>query len=546
MHSTIFSSSYARLNMRNNKVGQGFTLVELAIVMMIVGLLMGGGLISISQYIKVQRTKETRQKIDQVMNVLSAYIQAHYRLPCPADPGAVAARQGWEIDNGGVAGQPGKCLTPHGNPGTITSNTMYMETEGIVPWKELGIPQNAVVDAWGNYLTYKPAPNLTVDMTNPSMQNLPTLVNGDPNPSYVADNLQDVHNACRTSMWYDDAGNHVNRAKALFCCDAQPTQAYLKENYGAASMPRNWRQNGVIDTYTAQGIPGNTNTMLPPATPVLATSNWSDSISNANADQFYGTFSHPDNGLDQGNHNSTTTAPLLRATGLAVTLISHGGDGNFAFLPEQQKTNRLGGMVEPNGMPSDGQMGERENAGWPQMFAGVIGHPKLNGGTFDLLNSDSNKSDDIVAYLHTDHIFAKVGNGSCVLPPSNSSQPYQCLAQVFNNTGNFEMAMGYGFQLNFASHQQYRLRLSFVNMSGPTAWHDLVGYYEVDKTGNIKNVGLISADTKSLAVGQTINSNAVLSEDTEDFKSLVSVYSWFLAVAAVKMRRKTLRPIIHF
>ena len=32
----------------------------------------------------------------------------------------------------------------------------------------------------------------------------------------------DIHNACRSALWYDADGNHLNRAKALFCCNAPP------------------------------------------------------------------------------------------------------------------------------------------------------------------------------------------------------------------------------------------------------------------------------------------------------------------------------------
>src|SRR5947207_2514848 len=31
-----------------------------------------------------------------------------------------------------------------------------------------------------------------------------------------------VNNACRSAQWYDADGNHLNPAKALFCCGAPP------------------------------------------------------------------------------------------------------------------------------------------------------------------------------------------------------------------------------------------------------------------------------------------------------------------------------------
>src|SRR5260370_18466569 len=166
----------------------GYTLAELAICLCIIGILTSGGLLGTSHYFKGEKTAQTRQNIDFVMNVLSAYAQTHYRLPCPADPKADAAQAGHQVDKCTAAGT----------------------TEGILPWKELAIPQNMVVDGWGRYIIYKPAPGLTVDTQSASMKDT------------AGTNALDVHNACRSALWYDADGNHLNRAKALFCCNAPP------------------------------------------------------------------------------------------------------------------------------------------------------------------------------------------------------------------------------------------------------------------------------------------------------------------------------------
>ena len=66
----------------------GYTLAEMAICLCIIGILMSGSLLGTSQYFKGEKTAQTRQNIEFVMNVLSAYAQTHDRLPCPADPKA--------------------------------------------------------------------------------------------------------------------------------------------------------------------------------------------------------------------------------------------------------------------------------------------------------------------------------------------------------------------------------------------------------------------------------------------------------------------------
>jgi hypothetical protein len=166
----------------------GYTLAELAICLCIIGILMSGSLLGTSHYFKEEKTAQTRQNIDFVMNVLSSYAQTHDRLPCPAHPKAAAAQAGHEEDKCTAAGT----------------------TEGILPWKELAIPQDQVVDGWGRYIIYQPAPGLTVDTHSAAMRDTTDTV------------ALDVHNACRSALWYDADGNHLNRAKALFCCNAPP------------------------------------------------------------------------------------------------------------------------------------------------------------------------------------------------------------------------------------------------------------------------------------------------------------------------------------
>ena len=98
-----------------------------------------------------------------------------------------------------------------------------------MPWKELAIPQDMVVDGWGRYIIYQPAPGLTVDTQSAALKDT------------AGTNALDVHNACRSALWYDADGNHLNRAKALFCCNAPPpndNSAGTDQVVDAASLAR--------------------------------------------------------------------------------------------------------------------------------------------------------------------------------------------------------------------------------------------------------------------------------------------------------------------
>jgi hypothetical protein len=236
----------------------GYTLAEMAICLCIIGILTSGSLLGTSHYFRGEKTAQTRQKIDFVINVLSAYAQTHDRLPCPADPKAGAAQAGHEEEKCTAAGT----------------------SEGILPWKELAIPQDTVLDGWGRYIIYKPAPGLTVDTQSAAMKDTAGTV------------ALDIHNACRSALWYDADGTHLNRAKALFCCNAPPPN-----------------DNG---TGTQQVVDAASLAVIEPAS-------GGSSQASAKDPAFNGSFSIP-------RYMDGPASPLLNASIPAVTLTSPGGD----------------------------------------------------------------------------------------------------------------------------------------------------------------------------------------------------------------------------
>jgi len=257
-------NEYARMtdqgssSLREVSRSAGYTLAELAICLCIIGILTSGSILGSSHYFRGEETAQTRQKIDFVMNVLSTYAQTHYRLPCPADPKASGAQVGHE---------EAQCISAG-------------KTEGIVPWKELAIPQETVVDGWGRYIIYAPAPNLTVDTQSPAMKDT------------AGTSALDVNNACRSALWYDDAGNHLNRAKALFCCNAPPAEKPVSPD--------------VVNAAQAAAIE--------PAS-------GGSSAASAKDPAFNGSFSIP-------RYMDGPASPLLHASLPAVTLTSQAGSGN--------------------------------------------------------------------------------------------------------------------------------------------------------------------------------------------------------------------------
>jgi prepilin-type N-terminal cleavage/methylation domain-containing protein len=387
---------------------RGFTLIELAVVMIVCGLMIGGALLTIPPFTHKMKVESTQERFDLVLNALSTYTQRHYRLPCPADSDGA---------NRGMERNGGHCFQNTNN------ETLYQMTEGVIPWRELGLAESDVIDGWGRYITYKPAPQLTVDTYDTAMQSDPAGA--------------DIHNACRNQVWYDAGRNHLNRQKALFCCNSHPKTAYLNSrantstanvSYTKGSVPA-WKQNAVVMTGTLAG------TTLPATSNVASTSAWIDdyrATDSSNSALFTA-------GSFDNVYDDAADAPLIRASGHAVTLISHGGNGFFAFMKNTASNTRLNATMNGTAAPSTTatvSIDETRNV-WPATaFAGSMAHPKSNDVAgrvaFDPLGRSTGASDDMVAYQRSDALFARSGAATCTRP-ARTDVPYTCPGFSYGN-----------------------------------------------------------------------------------------------------------------
>lgn len=131
-----------RLNTHNNS--GGFTLVEMAIVLVIVGVLIGGLLPTISSQIEQQRRGETRKYMDEVRDALLGYAVVNGRLPCPdtASDGVEDVAAAVTTDNIPVTGQS-------------TKNFSCSASAGKIPYNTLGV---SPLDGYNNTLIYAVTP----------------------------------------------------------------------------------------------------------------------------------------------------------------------------------------------------------------------------------------------------------------------------------------------------------------------------------------------------------------------------------------------------
>ncbi|MFM1894970.1 MAG: hypothetical protein RLZZ385_44 [Pseudomonadota bacterium] len=84
---------------------RGFSLLEIAVVLVIISVLLGGILTSLSQTRESGNRNEAEDRLEEIIDALYGFAQANGRLPCPA----TATSNGAEAPAGG-----GACTQPHG------------------------------------------------------------------------------------------------------------------------------------------------------------------------------------------------------------------------------------------------------------------------------------------------------------------------------------------------------------------------------------------------------------------------------------------------
>ena len=107
----------------NLNLHRGFSLVEMAIVLIIFGLFLSATLVPLSAQRGIKDIADTRASLDTIKEAVYGFVIINGRLPCPTltqDPSSTSY-------------------------GVEDCSTSSINAEGYLPWKTLGVPEG---DAW--------------------------------------------------------------------------------------------------------------------------------------------------------------------------------------------------------------------------------------------------------------------------------------------------------------------------------------------------------------------------------------------------------------
>lgn len=127
----------------------GFTLIEMAIVLVVIGLVFTGASKVVGPLLDRDRSEVTRKHMNAAEDALRVYVMRFGCLPCPAD-GALPSDAGLPDNNHGRAFAGGAVVAGDCAPAAAVCQA----ADGAVPWRTLGISEEEASDGWGTRLRY--------------------------------------------------------------------------------------------------------------------------------------------------------------------------------------------------------------------------------------------------------------------------------------------------------------------------------------------------------------------------------------------------------
>jgi prepilin-type N-terminal cleavage/methylation domain-containing protein len=130
---------------------RGFTIVEMAMVLAIIGLLVFAGFSYLDSSMDNARMTQTREKMKTIEKAIYGFFALNNRLPCSADPtlAVISSNSGQEYCTGT------KSYKVTSTPSGFTTDTSDQYViAGSVPVDDLFLPKEFLYDGWNNKFEY--------------------------------------------------------------------------------------------------------------------------------------------------------------------------------------------------------------------------------------------------------------------------------------------------------------------------------------------------------------------------------------------------------
>lgn len=144
---------------RKSRSSLGFSLIEIAVVLGILGFLAFLFTPLLGSQLAVSRYRETRGKLEPLKSSIISFVASNQRLPCPA----VESLPSTDANYGIEASTPGTCAG--------TTSLTGGGSRGVIPWKTLGLSQESATDGFGRFFTYA----VTTSQTNLNANRIPGI-----------------------------------------------------------------------------------------------------------------------------------------------------------------------------------------------------------------------------------------------------------------------------------------------------------------------------------------------------------------------------------
>ena len=128
-----------------------FSLIEMSIVLVIAAIVISSMLTISSVNINNEKTRLTKERIDEIYKALGIFMLKNYRLPCPASltlSKTVVGSYGVEV------GPAGSCNGASGVYSTSSGVLSNLPVYGAVPVNTIGLPDEFAEDGFGSKFAY--------------------------------------------------------------------------------------------------------------------------------------------------------------------------------------------------------------------------------------------------------------------------------------------------------------------------------------------------------------------------------------------------------